>query len=239
MEFDTPAQIGNIWNAEIVSRVGNRYVVRNAAYNPQVAAGQTVSFGFQASPGGGSATATNFVVNGVPVGQNPTTVLPKASVADATVTEGSSGSKNLVFTVTLDKASTTPVTIAYATSNGTASAGSDYTAKSGTVTFAAGVTSQQISVPVLGDTAVESNETLTLTLSNPTGATIADGSAVGTITNDDVAPVVPPKVTISDATVTEGASGSKNLVFTVTLDKAAAAPVLSLIHISEPTRQVR
>ena len=225
VEFDTPAQIGNIWNAEIVSRVGNRYVVRNAAYNPQVAAGQTVSFGFQASPGGGSATATNFVVNGVPVGQNPTTVLPKASVADATVTEGSSGSKNLVFTVTLDKASTTPVTIAYATSNGTASAGSDYTAKSGTVTFAAGVTSQQISVPVLGDTAVESNETLTLTLSNPTGATIADGSAVGTITNDDVAPVVPPKVTISDATVTEGASGSKNLVFTVTLDKAAAAPV--------------
>ena len=83
VEFDTPAQIGNIWNAEIVSRVGNRYVVRNAAYNPQVAAGQTVSFGFQASPGGGSATATNFVVNGVPVGQNPTTVLPKASVSGA------------------------------------------------------------------------------------------------------------------------------------------------------------
>lgn len=192
VEFDTPAQIGNIWNAEIVSRVGNpagyHYVVRNVAYNPQVGAGQTVSFGFQAAPGGGSATATNFVVNGVPVGQNPTTVLPKVSVADATVTEGSSGSKNLVFTVTLDKVSLTPVTLAYATSNGTATAGNDYTAKSGTVTFAAGVTSQQISVAIFGDTAVEQNETLTLTLSNPNGATIADGSAVGTITNDDVTP---------------------------------------------------
>ncbi|MDG4666483.1 Calx-beta domain-containing protein [Mycobacterium sp. 236(2023)] len=225
VEFDTPAQIGNIWNAEIVSRVGNHYVVRNVAYNPQVAAGQTLSFGFQASPGGGSATATNFVVNGVPVGQNPTTVPPKVSIADATTTESNSGSKNLVFTVTLDKAPTAPVTIAYATSNGTATAGSDYTAKSGTLTFAAGVTSQQISVAVLGDTAVESNETFMITLSNPNGMTIADGSAIGTITNDDVAPVVPPKVSIADATTTESNSGSKNLVFTVTLDKAPTAPV--------------
>ncbi|PRC52250.1 glycoside hydrolase, partial [Mycobacterium sp. ITM-2017-0098] len=66
--FDTPAQISNIWNAEIVSRVGTRYVVRNVAYNANVAAGQTVTFGFQATPGGTSATATNFAVNGV---QNP------------------------------------------------------------------------------------------------------------------------------------------------------------------------
>ncbi|PRC51841.1 hypothetical protein C6A85_61995, partial [Mycobacterium sp. ITM-2017-0098] len=81
--------------------------------------------------------------------------------------------------------------VAYATSNGTATAGSDFTAKSGTVTFAAGVTSQQISVAVVGDTVVESNETFTVTLSSPTGATIADGSAVGTITNDDVATPTP------------------------------------------------
>ncbi len=225
VEFDTPAQIGNIWNAEIVSRVGNHYVVRNVAYNQKVGAGQTVSFGFQAAPGGGSATAANFIVNGAPVGQNPTTALPKVTVADATVVESNSGTKNLVFTVTLDKAATSPVSVGYATASGTAVAGSDFTAKSGTLTFAAGVTSQQISVVVLGDTAVESNETLTLTLSNPVGVTIADGSAVGTITNDDVAPVVPPKVAVADATVVESNSGTQNLVFTVTLDKAATSPV--------------
>ncbi|MHA0287848.1 Calx-beta domain-containing protein [Mycobacterium sp. C3-094] len=187
VEFDSPARIGNIWNAEIVSRVGDHYVVRNAAYNAKVGAGQTVEFGFQASPGGSSATATNFVVNGTPIGQNPTAVPPRLSVADAAVVESNSGTKNLVFTVTLDKPSTTPVTVSYATAQGTATAGTDFTARSGTLTFAAGVTSQQISVPVIGDTTVEQNETFTLTLSNPTGATIADGSAIGTITNDDVA----------------------------------------------------
>nr|WP_232786762.1 Calx-beta domain-containing protein [Mycolicibacterium aurum] len=221
VEFDTPAQISNIWNAEIVSRVGTRYVVRNVSYNANVAAGQTVSFGFQATPGGGSATATNFSVNGV---QNPTPVLPKVTVADATVAEGNSGTKNIVFTVTLDKAASAPVSVAYTTAGGTATAGSDFTAKSGVVTFAAGVLSQQISIAVAGDSVVEANETFTVTLSNPTGVTIADGSAVGTITNDDVAPVL-PKVTVADATVAEGNSGTKNIVFTVTLDKAATAPV--------------
>ncbi|PRC62415.1 hypothetical protein C6A85_03185, partial [Mycobacterium sp. ITM-2017-0098] len=70
-------------------------------------------------------------VNGV---QNPAPVLPKVTVADATVVESNSGTKNIVFTVTLDKAATAPVSVAYATSNGTATAGSDFTAKSGTVT---------------------------------------------------------------------------------------------------------
>ncbi|PRC62142.1 hypothetical protein C6A85_04665, partial [Mycobacterium sp. ITM-2017-0098] len=74
---------------------------RNVAYNANVAAGQTVTFGFQATPGGTSATATNFAVNGV---QNPAPVLPKVTVADATVVESNSGTKNIVFTVTLDKA---------------------------------------------------------------------------------------------------------------------------------------
>ncbi|MGB7357632.1 MAG: Calx-beta domain-containing protein [Mycobacterium sp.] len=192
VEFDSPAQISNIWNAEIVSHVGTRYVVRNASWNAKVAAGQTVQFGFQASPGGATATATGFAVNGVPTGgQNPAPVLPKVSVADATVAESDSGTRNLTFVVTLDKAPTSPVSIAYATANGTATAGSDFTAASGVLTFAAGVVSQQVGVVIAGDTAVESDETFTLTLSNPNGVTIADGSAVGTITNDDVATPAP------------------------------------------------
>ncbi len=142
VEFDSPpAQISNVWNAEIVSQAGAHYVVRNASWNAQVGAGQSVEFGFQASPpGGSSATATDFVVNGVPTGgQNPAPpVLPKVSIADAAVVESNSGTTNMAFVVTLDKASATPVSIAYATSNGTATGGSDFTATSGVLTFAAG-----------------------------------------------------------------------------------------------------
>ena len=137
--------------------------------------------------------------------------------------EGNSGAPELVFTVTLSAAATGPVTVAYATSNGTASAGSDYTALSGTLTFAAGETSKVVRVQVSGDTAVEANETLTLTLSSPSGATIADGTAIGTITNDDTAPL--PALSVADATVSEGNSGVKDLAFTVSLSAAATGPV--------------
>jgi hypothetical protein len=75
-----------------------------------------------------------------------------------------------------------------ATANGTATAGSDYVAGNGTLNFSAGQTSQPVTVQVSGDTAVESNETVLVNLSNPTGATLADSQGVGTIVNDDTAP---------------------------------------------------
>ncbi len=80
------------------------------------------------------------------------------------------------------------MTVAYATANGTATAGSDYVAKSGTLTFAAGTTQQTIDVTVNGDTVVEPNETFVVNLSSPSGATIADSQGQGTISNDDTAP---------------------------------------------------
>ncbi|MGE0778813.1 cellulase family glycosylhydrolase, partial [Mycolicibacterium sp.] len=184
--------------------VGDHYVVRNADWNAKVAAGQTVTFGFQASPGGASATASNFTVNGQAAPAQPPTV----SVAGASANESNSGTTQMTFVVTLSKSSTSPVTVTYATSNGTAASGADYTAKSGTITFAPGVLTQQIQVSITGDTAVEGNETFTLTLSNPSGATIADGSAVGTIVNDDVALPGNISLSISDASVTEGAPGT-------------------------------
>ena len=139
---------------------------------------------------------SGFKINGTAAGNDPTPVLPTLSVADATVAEGNSGTHDLAFTVTLSAAATTPVTVAYATGNGTATAGSDYAAASGTLTFAPARPSKVIHVQVSGDTAVEGNETLTLTLSSPSGATIADGTAIGTITNDDAAPL--PTLAISD-----------------------------------------
>ena len=78
------------------------------------------------------------------------------------------------------------MTVAYATANGTATAGSDYVAASGTLTFLAGQTSKTVAVTVNGDAAVEADETFTVNLSGAAGATIADAQGGGTITNDDL-----------------------------------------------------
>ena len=107
--------------------------------------------------------------------------------------EGNAGTSNAGFVVTLSaQPGASTVTVNYATANGTAVAPGDYTAvASGTLTFTGTTTTQTINVPIVGDTTVEPTETFTVTLSAPVGATIADGSATGTITNDDAPP--PPR----------------------------------------------
>ena len=90
----------------------------------------------------------------------------------------------------------------------TASAGSDYVAQSGTLTFAPGETQKTITVAAIGDATVEANEGFTVTLTSPTGATIAHGSGSGIIVNDDAAPPPPlPTLSISDTSVVEGNPG--------------------------------
>ena len=117
-----------------------------------------------------------------------TTVLGPAmlTVADAEVQEGPNAM--LAFVVTLDRSPTATVKVGYATADGTATAGTDYTATSGTLKFAAGETEKTVSVPVLDDAHDEGSETLTLTLSNATGAWIEDPTATGTINNSDHMP---------------------------------------------------
>jgi hypothetical protein len=107
------------------------------------------------------------------------------SVDDVTVTEGDAGTAAASFTVRLSGASATPVTVDYATANQTATAGSDYQAASGTVSFAAGELTRNVDVAVLGDAAIEPDETFALDLSAAVGASLADGQAVGTISDDD------------------------------------------------------
>ena len=111
---------------------------------------------------------------------------PGISVANASVSEGNN-SVSLNFTVSLDAASGKTVTVNYQTQDGTAAAGSDYTATNGTLTINPGQLSGVVSVPVLGDTVEEPDETLTLTLSAPVNAGLLDASATGTIVNDDSA----------------------------------------------------
>jgi hypothetical protein len=151
------------------------------------------------------------------------------SVNNVAVAEGNSGTSNLVFTVSLSKAdSLRVITVNYATANGSATAGSDYTAKSGTLTFPKGSTAQTVSVPVIGDAVIESNETFTLNLTNPVNATLANTSAVGTITNDDSPPVEDSALSVNDVTVAEGNSGTANLVFTVSLSKPDGLRVITV-----------
>ena len=111
---------------------------------------------------------------------------PLLRVADATVREGPQA--QLQFDVSLDRAAAVTVTVDYATSDGTATAGADYTAMSGMLTFAAGETQKTITVAVLDDTHDEGTETLTLTLSNVRGALLDAATATGRIVNTDPMP---------------------------------------------------
>ncbi|MCY4634392.1 MAG: hypothetical protein OXG04_07800 [Acidobacteria bacterium] len=108
------------------------------------------------------------------------------SVADARVEEGAGAV--LAFAVTLSLAATNALTVDYATSDGGALAGEDYTAASGKLSFQAGESSATIEVAVLDDAHDEGEETLTLRLSNASGAVVTDGEATGTIENADLMP---------------------------------------------------
>jgi hypothetical protein len=147
---------------------------------------------------------------------------PTLSIADVTVTEGNSGTTPATFAVTLNHSSTQTVTVQYATGDGTATAAdNDYVSQSNTLTFAPGDTSKPIAIVVNGDTTVEADETFTVTLSNPTNATLSTSRAVGTIKNDDDV----PQLSIADATVAEGNSGTTPAAFVVTLNHASPQTV--------------
>ncbi|MDT4896592.1 MAG: large repetitive protein [Acidobacteriota bacterium] len=149
---------------------------------------------------------------------------PTISINDTSVTEGDGAAVDATFNVSLSQASGFTVTVNYATADGSATAGSDYQATSGTVTFNPGQTTQPVTVPVNGDTTFESNETFVVKLTTPTNATILDGEGQGTITNDDAAPPV-PAITIDDVVITEGDSSQKTVDFTVSLSMNPTTPV--------------
>jgi len=149
-------------------------------------------------------------------------VVPEISIDDVTAAEGESGAVDLVFNVSLSRPSTPPVTVGYATTDGTATAGSDYTATTGTIDFIGASTLETITVAVEGDTIPEGDETFLVNLSAATNGTIADGQGRGTINDDDVAELT---LSIRDAVVTEGDSGTAQAVFPVDLSGPASTGV--------------
>ena len=113
--------------------------------------------------------------------------VPGLSINNVSQNEGNSGATSFTFTVSLSAVSGQTVQVTYGTANGTATAGSDYQATSGTLTIPAGATSGTITVPVYGDRAFEPTEPFTVTLSAPVNATLTTAQGTGTILNDDAA----------------------------------------------------
>lgn len=153
--------------------------------------------------------------------------LSRMSIGDTSVTEGNAGTTTLTFTVTLSDPVATPVTVDYVTSNGSATAGSDYTAKTGTVTFAANDQSEDITIDVTGETAFEGNETFTVTLSNASLTTVInDGQATGTINNDD-APVADLSISMSSSP--SNPEPGDNVTYTIVVTNNGPQPATGVV----------
>lgn len=200
---------------------GTGAVTFSAEFPVAIPAGQVVT-----------ATATNDdgtseFSNAVPVTGNP----PRVSIGDVTVTEGNGVPVAAMFTLSLSAAVNVPITVDYATADGTAVAEGDYLSQAGKVTFNPGETTRTVTVTVNPDSLVEGTETFKVNLSNAQIAGIADGQGVGTILDGPTVPPPPPPpppatsaFSVSDASVTEGNSGSKNITFTVALSAPASGP---------------
>jgi hypothetical protein len=137
------------------------------------------------------------------------------------VNEGNSGTTPLTFTVVMSAASEVPVTVDFVTSDATAAASSDYQAASGTVTFAPGQTVQTFNVLVNGDTQSEFEEAFIVNLTGATSASLGNSLVYGNIRDDDSV----PEISISDASVYEGNSGSRSMTFSVSLSMPSTQKV--------------
>jgi hypothetical protein len=153
--------------------------------------------------------------------------LPEVSIGNASVVEGNARTRYVRLTVSLDRKSNQPVTVQYATTPGTATAPSDFSAKAGTVTIPAGSVATTVTIPIKGDQTLEPNETFTVRLSNPQNATIFRATGSVQIRTDDKAgaPTNAARLSIGNASVVEGDSTSRQLRFSVSLSTTKTSAV--------------
>ncbi len=157
---------------------------------------------------------------------------PTLSIADATVTEGDTGTVDATFAVSLSAPSQQTVTVDFATADGTAVAGSDYTTAVGTLTFTPGELTKTITVKVTGDIFNEQNETFFVNLSNPINAKLARAQGTGTIIDNDAV----PSISINNASVTEpDTGGTTSAIFTVSLSAPSGKTVMVNFATSDGT----
>jgi uncharacterized repeat protein (TIGR01451 family) len=173
-------------------------------------------------------TATVSSSTGDPRPDNNISTFPssaKLTIDDVRVVEGNAGTTPAVFTVHLQPANATvTATVDYQTFGFTAIAGVDFTTTQGTLTFRAGETLKTFSVPIIGDTLDEGDESFSLQLSNPVNASIERDISFATIVDDDHAGSPIPFASIDNVRVTEGNSGSNSATFALRLSTSSATP---------------
>jgi hypothetical protein len=148
-------------------------------------------------------------------------LIPKIRVGNASINEGDSGTRTVTVPVTLSAPSTSQVSVHYTTRRDTALAGRDYVSKSGTLSIPAGQTSATLSFQIVGDRVYELTQRFAVLLSSPFRVTIADGTGVVTIFDNDRK----PRLTISNASIVEGDSGAKLAKLFVKITGATEPPV--------------
>ncbi|WP_071191885.1 Calx-beta domain-containing protein [Trichormus sp. NMC-1] len=177
---------------------------------------ETAIFNLAAGTGYTLGTATSATVN---IADNDFPLVTINLSDNQTIVEGRTSSQNVSYTVTLSDTSNQTITVQYATSNGTAIAGQDYTGKTGTLTFNPGVTSRVINIPIVNNFINEANETFTLSLTSPTNASLGTKtSATTTITDTLVAsvtttlPIYVENLSLSGTTSINGTGNAGNNV---------------------------
>lgn len=147
--------------------------------------------------------------------------LPALLVTPASRMEGNAGTTNIDFKIRLSGSNTVPVSVSFATLDGSAVAGSDFVATNGIVVFSPGQTTSTVSIVILSDMVNELDESFSFTLSSPSNAQIGTGSALGTILNDDPLPTL----SVNDVSVLEGNTGSTSAIFSISLSFPGSRPV--------------
>lgn len=201
---------GGVATVSIPGGATTATITINPTVDGTVETDETVTLTVAAGTGytvGAPASATGTILNDD---------VPTASIAVAPASVAEDGASNLVYTVTLNQASFSALSVNY-TVGGTATSGTDYAAVTSPLVIPAGNTTGTITVDPTADTTIETDETVSLTLAAGTGYTVGvPTSATGTILNDDL-----PTLTINDVTLAEGNAGTTNATFTVSLSEPA------------------
>ncbi|MES2987141.1 MAG: putative Ig domain-containing protein [Pseudomonadota bacterium] len=203
---------GGVTTVTIPASATTATIVINPTADAAVEANETVILTVAAGAGylvGAPSSATGTILNAD---------VPTATITVAPASTPEDGAGNLIYTIALNAASASPLTLNY-TLGGTATNGNDYGSTGTSVVIAAGATSQTIVIDPSANGTIEPDETVIITLAAGAGYTVgAPASATGTILNDDF-----PSISIDNVTVNEGNSGTANAVFTVSLSAPAPA----------------
>jgi uncharacterized repeat protein (TIGR01451 family) len=201
---------GGVATVSIPGGATTATITINPTVDGTVETDETVTLTVAAGTGytvGAPASATGTILNDD---------VPSATIAVSPASVAEDGASNLVYTVTLNQASFSSLSVNY-TVGGTATSGTDYAAVTSPLVIAAGNTTGTITVNPTADATIETDETVSITLAAGTGYTVGvPTSATGTILNDDL-----PTLTINDVTLAEGNAGTTNATFTVSLSEPA------------------